>query len=75
MVVQDSSKNQLKIEIPLADIDELGKYQSALLSILHKIDIEPDDQELIENLKTIYTLLSHTLIKNELLLNYVKHKH
>ncbi len=64
MIMNDSTEKQLKLEIPLNGIDDLIVYQSALLGILGRINIESDDRELKEYLKTIYKLLSYLDMKN-----------
>lgn len=65
MVVINSGKNQLKVDIPISGIDELHKYQNGLLSILRKIKIDNCDPEFKEHLKTVYELLSHLQPKEE----------
>lgn len=60
MIVYDSNNGELKLEIPLAGIDDVMLYQNALLRILGRINIESNDSELKEDLKTIYKLLSYT---------------
>lgn len=60
MIKYDPNENQLKLEIPLKDIDEAILYQNALLRILGRINIESNDHELKADLKTIYKLLSYT---------------
>lgn len=69
MIVHDPSKNQLKIEIPLTGLDDLSKYQNALLSMLRRVSIDKNDYQFKEDLKTVYSLLSHTLLDKGLLSN------
>ncbi len=63
MVVHDSSKNHLRIEIPLSSPDGLIRYQNALLSILRRIRIDKCETEFKEDLKAVYELLSHLQIE------------
>lgn len=60
MVVFDFVKRELKLEIPVKDIAEVNLYRNALLRVLRKINIDHNDQQLKEDLKAIYTLLSYT---------------
>lgn len=65
MILQDSEKNQLKIEIPITSLDEWTKYHNALLSILRKISIDKCDPQFKDDLKVIYELLSHFQINTK----------
>jgi len=60
MIIYDSNEKQLKLEIPLKGIEDVTLYQNALLRILGRINIESNDKELKEDLKTIYKLLAYT---------------
>lgn len=70
MISKDSAKNQLKIEIPIKDLEELARYQNALLSILRKISIDKCDPQFKDDLKVVYALLSHTLMGKGLPVDY-----
>lgn len=60
MILYYADKNEMKLEIPLRGIDDVMLYQNALLRILGRINIESNDGQLKEDLKTIYMLLSYT---------------
>lgn len=65
MIIQDKEKNQLRIEIPISNIDELSRYQKGLLNLLKRIHIEKCDPQFKDDLTAVYELLSHILMEKE----------
>jgi hypothetical protein len=59
MVVYDHLKKQLRVEIGISNIEELHSYQKGIRGVLRQIEIASCDEELRENLKAVYQLLSH----------------
>jgi len=59
MLVHDHFKKQLKVEFEISTIEELHSYEKGIRGILRKIEIANCDEELKENLKAVYELLSH----------------
>lgn len=78
MISYNQTKNEIELTIPVAGIAELYSYQKGLLAILSEIKINELDDELEENLKSVYQLLGHLLLdhsflnQHELLLNEYK---
>lgn len=58
-MVEECKKSGFRIIIPIADMDELSKYQRGLLGVLRKVEVGNCDPRLKENLKSVYELLSH----------------
>lgn len=51
--------SRVKIIIEVASMDEIVRYQRGILGILAKIEVDNCDPVLIENIKSVYDLLSH----------------
>ena len=56
------------ITIPVMDLQELNNYQKGIIGLLAKVHLEECTSNELENIKAIYTLLSHLTIKNDFLL-------
>lgn len=56
------------ITIPVMDLQELNNYQKGIIELLAKVPLEECTNHQLENIKAIYTLLSHLTIKNDFLL-------
>ena len=56
------------ITIPVMDLQELNNYQKGIIELLAKVHLEECTSHELENIKAIYTLLSHLTIKNDFLL-------
>lgn len=61
-MTHNNNNHALTVTIPVAGVDELHKYQKGLLAVLSEINIDTCDEELKENIKTVYQLLNHLLI-------------
>lgn len=57
--VYDSHNHSHKIEIPIANNDELVRYKNAILNVLTHVIIDDCDESMQDDLKTIYALLLH----------------
>jgi hypothetical protein len=58
-MIDNNGQNYHKIIIPIADAQELLKYQQSILFALSKLEIEKDNPEQYEHIKSLYTLLTH----------------
>ncbi|HTJ53221.1 MAG TPA: hypothetical protein VL443_27390 [Cyclobacteriaceae bacterium] len=75
MLVHDPIKKQLKVEIEISNIEELHSYQNGIRGILRTIEIASCNQELKENLKAVYQLLSHLQPEHALVSNNNSSQH
>lgn len=55
---------KLKIEIPIASLDDLERYRSALLSVLRRVNINACDTQFKDDLKTVYALISRMTVSD-----------
>lgn len=62
MIRYNSLENQLQIIIANSGLEELYRYQKGLLSILSTIEVESCSPDLREDIKAVYSLLSHLLL-------------
>jgi hypothetical protein len=56
------------ITIPVMDLQELNNYQKGIIELLARVHLEECTSHQLENIKAIYSLLSHLTIKNDFLL-------
>lgn len=73
MYLQMINRNDRKeplytITIPVMDLQELSNYQNGIIELLAKVNLQSCTSPELENIKAIYTLLSHLTIKNNFLL-------
>jgi hypothetical protein len=61
MVIHDVPNNQIRIEIPISSIEEVGRYRKSLLCILNRVEIDPGDLSFKNDLKSVYELLNHLI--------------
>jgi len=68
MKVEDGKEPRYTITIPVMDLYELGNYQKGILGLLAKVNLEHCDPHELQNIKAVYTLLSHLTLNSNLLL-------
>lgn len=59
-----AEQNIKQIIIPLSGLVELQAYQKGILGVLAKVELDSCDESLKEDIKSVYKLLDHLLIKN-----------
>jgi hypothetical protein len=68
MIKLDEKNSEMKIVIPISDMDELSKYQRGIMGILRKIEVGNCDPTMKEHLESVYELLSHLVLDESSLL-------
>lgn len=53
----NSHQNLLKITIPVANFEELQKFQQGIINLLSKIELDDCKPEVKEDIKSLYKLL------------------
>lgn len=57
-MANEEKKSGFRMVIPISSEDELTNYRRGIMALLRKVEIDDCDSELIENLKSVYDLLS-----------------
>jgi hypothetical protein len=57
-MANEEKKSGFRMVIPISSEDELTNYRKGIMALLRKVEIDDCDSELIENLKSVYDLLS-----------------
>ena len=65
MLSQEQSENQFDVTVPISDFEELQAYQKGILGILAKVELDSCDQSLKEDIKSVYKLLGHFMMENQ----------
>jgi len=68
MDVNEGNEPLYTIQIPVMDLHELNNYQKGIIGLLAKVNIEHCDQHELQNIKAVYTLLSHLTVNYNFLL-------
>lgn len=68
MVKLDGKNSEMKIVIPISDVQELSKYQRGIMGVLRKIEVGDCDPKMKEHLESVYELLSHLVLDESSLL-------
>jgi hypothetical protein len=53
----------LKISIPISGLDELQQYRKSIIKLLSKIEINDCNEDIKEDVKVMYKLLSHLAVE------------